>query len=238
MLTFSFQRFAGSDDDTGSYTSLSSYSTPTTFYEVLLPSATQLNYWGSDNTENRTSTDVKRDPSHKLQSIDEMFLVLCHLRYNTLEQDLGDGYSIDSCTIPRILTSWIHFFYLDSEAATYMASLEIVNQTMPACFKANYPATPITSDCTELFIEMPSSFRAQSQTYLSYQSHNTAKGLVGPAPSGIITYISCLYSCLYEVIYPIRKQHKSVALSAFLSLVMWKWLKGALIYGTCLLQNV
>ena len=73
------------------------------------------------------------------------------------------------------------------------ASCEIVNQTMPACFKANYPATPIIIDCTELFIEMPSSFRAQSQTYSSYKSHNTSKGLVGIAPSGIGTFISCLY---------------------------------------------
>ena len=52
---------------------------------------------------------------------------------------------------------------------------------MPACFKANYPATRIIIDCTELFIEMPSSFRAQSQTYSSYKSHNTAKGLAGIA---------------------------------------------------------
>ena len=59
---------------------------------------------------------------------------------------------------------------------------------MPACFKGNYPATPIIIDCTELFIEMPSSFRAQSQTYSSYKSHNTAKGLVGIAPSGCDIY--------------------------------------------------
>ena len=35
---------------------------------------------------------------------------------------------------------------------------------------------------------MPSSFRAQLQTYSSYKSHNTAKGLVGIAPSGIVIY--------------------------------------------------
>ena len=64
---------------------------------------------------------------------------------------------------------------------------------MPACFKANYLATPIIIDCTELFIEMPSSFRAQSQAYTSYKSHNTAKDLVGVAPSEIVTFISCLY---------------------------------------------
>ena len=41
----------------------------------------------------------------------------------------------------------------------------------------------LSSDCTELFIEMPS----------SYKSNNTAKGLVGTAPSGSVTFISCLY---------------------------------------------
>ena len=32
---------------------------------------------------------------------------------------------------------------------------------------------------------MPSSFRAQSQSYLSYKSHNTVRGLAGIAPSGV-----------------------------------------------------
>ena len=40
---------------------------------------------------------------------------------------------------------------------------------------------------------MPSSFRAQSQTYSQYKSHNTAKGLVGISPSGMVTFGSRLY---------------------------------------------
>ena len=48
MLTFGLQRFAGSDDGIRFYTGFPSYSTITSFYEFLLPSATQLNYWGSD----------------------------------------------------------------------------------------------------------------------------------------------------------------------------------------------
>ena len=63
----------------------------------------------------------------------------------------------------------------------------MVNNTIPACFKAHYPLTRVIIDCTEIFIQMPSSFRAQSQ------SHNTAKDLVGISPSGMITFISHLY---------------------------------------------
>ena len=40
---------------------------------------------------------------------------------------------------------------------------------------------------------MPSSYRAQSQTYSTYKSHNTAKGLVGIAPNGFVRFVSCLY---------------------------------------------
>ena len=47
-------------------------------------------------------------------------------------------------------------------------------------------------------IEMPSSVPPQSQMYLSYKSHNTAKGLVGIAPSGIVvTFTSCLCGVIY-----------------------------------------
>ena len=52
ILTFGLQRFAGSDDDKGFCTGFPSYSTLISFYEFLPPSATQLNYWGSDNTKN------------------------------------------------------------------------------------------------------------------------------------------------------------------------------------------
>jgi len=49
-------------------------------------------------------------------------------------------------------------------------------------------------DCTEIFIEMPTSYRSQSVTFSSYKHHNTAKGLIGIAPSGAITFVSDLYA--------------------------------------------
>ena len=42
MLTFGFQYFSGNDDDIGFYTGFPSYSTLTSFYKFLLPSATEL----------------------------------------------------------------------------------------------------------------------------------------------------------------------------------------------------
>ena len=64
---------------------------------------------------------------------------------------------------------------------------------MPDCFKFGYPFTRVILECTEIFIEKPSCFRAQSATYSSYKSHNTAKGLVGISPLGAVTFISDLF---------------------------------------------
>ena len=93
----------------------------------------------------------------------------------------------------RNVTTWINFIYHTLKQLPIWASREVVTKTMPACFVAHYPQTRVIIDCTELFIQMPSSFRAQSQTYSTYKSHNTAKGLVGIAPNGFVTFVSRLY---------------------------------------------
>ena len=65
---------------------------------------------------------------------------------------------------------------------------------MPASFRDMHPKTRVIIDCTEIFIEKPNSFRSQSATYTTYESHNTAKGLVGISPSGAVTFESDLYA--------------------------------------------
>ena len=65
------------------------------------------------------------------------------------------------------LTTWITFLYFTMKQLPIWASHEIVNQTMPAGFKANYHTTNMIIDSTELLIEITSTFYAQSQTYSS-----------------------------------------------------------------------
>ena len=49
-------------------------------------------------------------------------------------------------------------------------------------------------DCTEIFIEMPTSYRSQSATFSNYKHHKTAKGLIGIARNGAVTFVSNLYA--------------------------------------------
>ena len=71
-----------------------------------------------------------------------------------------------------------------------MGISEHVQQTMPQAFKDAYPKTWVIINCTEIHIEMPTSFRSQSATYSSYKNHNTAKGLIGISPAGYLSTIS------------------------------------------------
>ena len=65
---------------------------------------------------------------------------------------------------------------------------------MPKALKELYPSTRCIADCTEIFIEMPTSHRSQSATFSNYKHHNTAKGFIGISPSGSVTFVSELYT--------------------------------------------
>ena len=41
----------------------------------------------------------------------------------------------------------------------------ILHETLPECFKPNYTRTACIVDCSEVFIERPSSLSARSETY-------------------------------------------------------------------------
>ena len=184
---FCLQRFAGSDEDIRFYTGFPNYSTLTSFYEFLLPAAAQLNYWGSDNSDNRT--EEKHGPHRRVQPIDELFMVLYRLRCDALEKDMADRFGVSVSSVSRTLNTWINFYHTLKQLPIWPSS-KVVKDTMPVCFKDQYPDTRVILDCTGLFIEMPSSFHAQSQTYSCYKSHNTAKGLIGIAPNGFVSFIS------------------------------------------------
>lgn len=72
-------------------------------------------------------------------------------------------------------------------------SSELCDKYRPAVFQEKgYDTVDGILDCTEIFIEKPSSYRVQSETYSSYKKANTAKGLVVCAPNGFVTFVSDL----------------------------------------------
>ena len=67
---------------------------------------------------------------------------------------------------------------------------EVNSSNMPPLFKQFYPNCRVIIDCSEIFIETPSSFDARSKTYSNYKKHNTVKFLIGITPCGSISFLS------------------------------------------------
>lgn len=57
-----------------------------------------------------------------------------------------------------------------------------------------YPNTRVIIDCTELYVQTPSSLLLQLQLYSSYKSNTTSRGHVGISPKGTTIFVSNLYT--------------------------------------------
>ena len=152
-----------------------------------------LNYWGSDYAKLQLPDIEKKGQKRFLEPDDELFLTLCRLRVNMPEKVLAHNYNISVSEVSRIFATWLDLLFSRFIQFPVWAVRRTVEETMPELFRQKYPLTRVVLDCTELFIEKPSWSRAQSETYSSYKSHNTAKGLVAIAPNGALTFVSDLY---------------------------------------------
>ncbi|XP_013403344.1 uncharacterized protein LOC106168719 [Lingula anatina] len=171
------------------YTGFETYEEFKNFHDFLYPDITSMQYWGTDlsNPEERQ----QRRP-RTLSTEDELFLVLCRLRVGLLEEDLAYRFGVHTTTVSRICKTYFELLYFRFRQMPIWPSREIIDQTMPECFKQEYPSTRVVLDCTELFIETPNQCDVSGQTYSNYKSHNTAKGLLGIAPNGFITFVTDL----------------------------------------------
>ena len=81
-------------------------------------------------------------------------------------------------------------------------SKEVIATNTPDCFN-KFPSKGVVIDCTEFFIEIPSSLVNHAITYSSYKSHNTFKLLVGISHTGVVTFLSKLwggYACDKQIV--------------------------------------
>ena len=190
---FRLERFLSSDTDFRFYTGFPDYTTFKAFFNYLSPECCHLNYHGSATAQIVSDVQKKHGKARSLSPEEELFMVLSRLRCGFLGQDLAHRYAMSPAHISRIWTTWITFLHQRLRFLPIWPSREFVDYNMPICFKDSFPKTRVIIDCTEFFIEMPSSYRSQSVTFSSYKNHNTAKGLLGISPSGYPSFVSSLY---------------------------------------------
>ena len=191
---FRLERFVSSDHDFKFYTGFPDYATFKAFFNYLSPECHHLNYHGSSTAPVLSEDQKKHGKQRALSPEEELFMVLSRLRCGFLGQDLAHRYGVSPSHISRIWTTWITFLCHRLRSLPIWPSGEFVDTCMPTCFKNAFPKTRVIIDCTEILIEMPTSCRSQCVTFSSYKNHNTAKGLLGIAPTGYPCFVSKLYA--------------------------------------------
>ena len=84
--------------------------------------------------------------------------------------------------------------YLNLRYLNIWPDRDTTDEAMLQPFKYKYPKTRVIIDGTEIKCQTPSSLVSHSETYSTYKSHTTFKGLIGIAPSGHITFVSQMYA--------------------------------------------
>ena len=75
---------------------------------------------------------------------------------------------------------------------------------LPECFKKPYPKVRTIIDCTEVFLETPSSLEVQALLWSEYKHHCTFKFLVAITPNGAVSWVSPCYGGRTTDIYIVQ----------------------------------
>ena len=129
----------------------------------------------------------------KLELMEQFFLVLVRLRLGLKEVDLADRFKVHPSTVSRTVTTWVNLMYHKFRQLPSWLSRRRIDKLMPPAFKQWYATTCVVIDCTEFFINIPSSLARQSATWSAYKNHNTVKCLIGIAPHGHVTFVSKVF---------------------------------------------
>jgi hypothetical protein len=185
------------DEKTRFYTGFVSFGMFLYMFNLMMShGADKLNYWDGENSLKEKpyhQSNVKKPgPKRTLRAIDEFLMLCMKLRLNLLHETLGDLFCVSTSTVSRILNTWINFCYDHSLSLVTWPTLEKIMQCLPPHFN-DYPHCTIILDCTEVFIEKPSSLSAQWLTWSEYKHHNTVKILIGVTPNGMVNFVSRLW---------------------------------------------
>lgn len=172
------------------YTGLPDFGTYKALFESLIQQGADKLVL--DSSAMKTETDGKKGGAkRKLRIEDEFFMVLMRLRLGLLLKDLEFRFKISSGRISRIFKTWIQLMCQCLQTIVFLPPLKEM-KAIPKCFE-KFRDTRIVLDCTEIFVQTPSSLQTQSQTFSNYKGHNTLKSLIGIDKIGAVVFVSRLW---------------------------------------------
>lgn len=159
---FRMERFIVSDHDFRFYTGFPDYATFKVFFDYLTPACNHLIYYGCANdTVVASEEQNKRGRARALSPEQELFMVLVRLRCGILIEDLAHRFDLSSSHVSRIWITWVNFLHQQLRILPIWPTRKFIDENMPECFKTSFPKTRVIIDCTEIYLETPSSCRSQ-----------------------------------------------------------------------------
>ena len=125
---------------------------------------------------------------------DEFLLTLVRVRLNLQLKDIAICFGISIGMASKIFQKWVDVMYIRLKFLIVWPERELLDANMPCAFRDLYPSCRVIIDCSEIFIETPTSYDARSKTCSHYKKHNTIKFLIGITPCGTIRVLgrSCI----------------------------------------------
>ena len=121
---------------------------------------------------------------------DELLVTLIKISRSFTNEQIGYMLEIHESKVTKIFHRWIDSMFQGLQCLVVWPDKEMIISNMPSCFKPRYAKTVCIIDCSEVFIQRPTSLTARAQTFSNYKSHNTIKFLVAITPTGAISFIS------------------------------------------------
>ena len=188
---FDIDNFQGSDKDISFYTGFQNYATLKLCFSILEPNLGNIIYGKYKKCNDPDNPGRPR----KLSKWQEFIMVLMRIRLGLFARDLAHRFDISESTVSTVFRAWVKFLRAELEPVCIIwPSKEQIRHYMPPLFNKLYPDLVSIIDCTEIYMENPSGLDNQSACYSQYKSHNTMKGLIGITPSGVISFVSDLYT--------------------------------------------
>lgn len=165
-------RMSSDDDQTRFYTGLPSYAVFVSFLSLL------------------SGLVPTKSIGCGLEASEQFLLVLIKLKLAVQNQDLAYRFGIHITKVSKVFHLWIDVMFSVMTHLISWPDRGLIRKNLPECFKGKYKHTTCIIDCSEVFIERPTSLLARSQTYSTYKGHNTVKFLVAISPTGAVIFVS------------------------------------------------
>ena len=186
------------DESVKFYTGIPNLACLMMLFNLLKPFAEKLKYWDKSKQREvgyQKDSNKKKPGKQRLLSImEEFILTLVRLRLGLLSRQFTDIFGVSMGSVSKVFTTWICFLSaVFHDILLKWPCKEDIKNTLPRSF-CKFPSTRIIIDCTEIFLQKPTSPSAQRATWSNYKQHNTMKALVGITPTGYFSFVSKLWT--------------------------------------------